>query len=40
MRLYPDDELGIVLMSNAAGYDDLTVMEAAANVVFTMVAGQ
>ena len=35
MRLYPDDELGIVLMSNAAGYDDLTVMEAAANVIFT-----
>jgi CubicO group peptidase (beta-lactamase class C family) len=39
MRLYPDDGLGIVLMSNAAGYDDLPVMEAAANVVFTMMEG-
>jgi hypothetical protein len=26
-------------MSNAAGYDDLPVMEAAANVVFTMMEG-
>jgi len=40
MRLYPDDGLAIVLMSNAAGYDDLPVMEAAANVGFTMMAGQ
>jgi CubicO group peptidase (beta-lactamase class C family) len=35
MRLYPNDGLAIVLMSNAGGYDELPVMDAAANVVFS-----
>ncbi len=36
MRLYPKEGLAIVLMSNAGGYDELTVVDAAANVVFSM----
>jgi CubicO group peptidase (beta-lactamase class C family) len=39
MRLYPDDGIAIVLMSNAGGYDELPVMDAAANVVFSMMGG-
>ncbi|MCP4381686.1 MAG: alpha/beta fold hydrolase [Hyphomicrobiales bacterium] len=38
MRLYPNEGIAIVLMSNAAGYDDVAVVNAAANVVFTMLA--
>ena len=38
MRLYPDEGIAIILMSNAAGYDDVAVVEAAANVVFSMMA--
>jgi CubicO group peptidase (beta-lactamase class C family) len=37
MRLYPRDAVSIVLMSNAAGYDDVAVVNAAANVVFEML---
>jgi CubicO group peptidase (beta-lactamase class C family) len=37
MRLYPEEGLAIVLMSNASGWDRDRVADAAANVVFTMV---
>jgi len=37
MRLYPNEGLAIVLMSNAGGYDEVTVVDAAANVVFSML---
>jgi CubicO group peptidase (beta-lactamase class C family) len=37
MRLYPNEGIAIVLMSNAAGYDELAVVDAAANVVFSMM---
>ena len=40
MRIYPNEGLAIVLMSNASGYDELAVVEAAANVVFSMLAGR
>ncbi|MBA7470586.1 D-aminopeptidase [subsurface metagenome] len=40
MRLYPNEGVAIVLMSNASGYDELAVVDAAANVVFSMMAGQ
>ena len=40
MRLYPNEGLAIVLMSNASGYDEIAVVDAAANVVFSMLAGQ
>jgi len=35
MRLYPKEGLAIVLMSNAGGYDELTLVDAAANVIFS-----
>ena len=38
MRLYPNEGIAIILMSNAAGWDDVAVVEAAANVVFSMMA--
>jgi CubicO group peptidase (beta-lactamase class C family) len=37
MRLYPNEGVAIVLMSNAGGYDELPVVDAAANVVFSML---
>jgi CubicO group peptidase (beta-lactamase class C family) len=37
MRLYPDDGVAIVLMSNASGFDRDRVVDAAANVVFAML---
>jgi len=41
MRLYPDDRLGIVIMGNTGpDYDRGYIVDAAANVVFTMLAGQ
>jgi len=40
MRLYPEEGLAIVLMSNAGGYDELTVVDAAANVIFSMLEGR
>jgi CubicO group peptidase (beta-lactamase class C family)/imidazolonepropionase-like amidohydrolase len=36
MRLYPEDGLAIVLMSNAVGWDRARVADAAANVVFSL----
>jgi hypothetical protein len=36
MRLYPQQGLAIVLMSNASGWDRNKVADAAANVVFTL----
>jgi hypothetical protein len=36
MRLYPEDGLANVLMSNAQGFDKVRVADAAANVVFSM----
>jgi len=40
MRLYPNEGLAIVLMSNAGGYDEVAVVNAAANVVFSMLEGR
>ena len=37
MRLYPEEGLAIVLMSNASGWDRDKLADAAANVVFSMV---
>jgi CubicO group peptidase (beta-lactamase class C family) len=37
MRLYPNEGIAIVLMSNATGYDEVAVVDAAANVIFTML---
>jgi len=37
MRLYPQEGLAIVLMSNASGWDRDRVADAAANVVFSMM---
>jgi CubicO group peptidase (beta-lactamase class C family) len=37
MRLYPEEGLAIVLMSNASGWDRDRVADAAANVVFSMM---
>ena len=39
MRIYPDDGVAIVMMSNGEGFDRGRVLDAAANVVFTMLAG-
>ena len=39
MRLYPQDGLAIVLMSNASGWERDRVGDAAANVVFAMMGG-
>ena len=38
MRLYPKEGLAIVLMSNASGWNRDRVADAAANVVFSMMA--
>ena len=40
VRLYPEEGLAIVLMSNASGWDRVRVADAAASVVFSMPAGQ
>ena len=39
-KLYPNEGFAIVLMSNADRYDYLRVVDAAANIVFSMLAGQ
>jgi hypothetical protein len=39
-KLYPNEGFAIVLMSNAGGYDYVRVVDAAAKVVFSMLAGQ
>jgi len=38
LRLYPNEGFAIVLMSNATGYDHEGVVDAAANVVFSMLS--
>jgi CubicO group peptidase (beta-lactamase class C family) len=40
MRLYPNEGLAITIMSNLQGYDHVQVVDAAANVLFSMMAGQ
>jgi len=40
MRLYPNEGFAIVIMSNFEGYDHEGVVDAAANVVLSMLAGQ
>ncbi len=40
MRLYPNEGFAIVIMSNHQGYDYEGVVDAAANVIFSMLAGQ
>ena len=41
MRLYPDDGLGIIIMSNTGpDYDREDITDVAANVIFTMLAEQ
>ncbi|MCP4396730.1 MAG: beta-lactamase family protein [bacterium] len=37
MRLYPNEGVAVVLMSNAVGYEEETVVDAAANVLFSML---
>ena len=37
-RVYPNEGFALVLMSNAAGYDHVGVLDAAANVIFSMLA--
>ena len=39
-KLYPNEGLAISIMSNFQGYDYEQVVDAAANVVFSMLAGQ
>ena len=39
MRLYPNEGVAVVLMSNAVGYEEAELVDAAANVVFTMLGG-
>ena len=36
MRLYPDDNVAIAMMSNGDGFDRDSVVDAAANVVFSL----
>jgi len=40
MRLYPNEGFAIVIMSNLQGYDYEGVVDAAANVVFSMLEGR
>jgi len=40
MRLYPNEGFAIVIMSNLQGYDHEGVVDAAANVVFSMLEGR
>jgi len=40
MRLYPQQGLVILLMSNASGWNRDTVADAAANVVFSMLVNR
>jgi len=40
MRLYPNEGFAIVIMSNLQGYDHEGVVDAAANVVLSMLEGQ
>jgi len=40
MRLYPNERLAIVIMSNLQGYDHEGAVDAAANVIFSMLEGQ
>ena len=40
MRVYPNEEFAIVTMSNLQGYDYEQVVDAAANVVFSMLEGR
>ena len=37
MWLYPNEGIGIILMGNAAGYDDAAAVDATANVVFSIM---
>ncbi|UCH25728.1 MAG: alpha/beta fold hydrolase [Trueperaceae bacterium] len=39
MRIYPDEGVAIVMMSNGEGFDRDRVVDAAANVVFSLLAG-
>ena len=39
-KLYPNEGLAIAIMSNLQGYDHVQVVDAAANVVFSKLAGQ
>ena len=39
MRLYPKEGVAVVLMSNAVGYAEEEVVDAAANVVFSLLGG-
>ncbi|TKJ45609.1 hypothetical protein CEE35_03390 [Candidatus Aerophobetes bacterium Ae_b3b] len=40
MRLYPNEGFAVVIMSNFEGYDHEGVVDAAANVVFSMLEGR
>ena len=40
IRIYPNDGVAVVTMGNSSGYDVQTVTDAAANVVFSLLAGQ
>jgi hypothetical protein len=40
MWLYLNEGVAIVLMSNASGYDELAVVDAVTNVVFSLLARQ
>jgi len=39
-KLYPNEGFAIVLINNFQGYDYEQVVDAAANVVFSMLTGQ
>ncbi len=39
MRFYSNEGVAVVLMSNAVGYAEEDVVDAAANVVFSMLGG-
>ncbi len=40
MRRYPNEGFAMVIMSNLQGYDHEQVVDAAANVVFSMLEGR
>ena len=40
MRLYPNEGFAMVIMSNFQGYDHEGAVDAAANVVFSMLEGR